>query len=245
MTPKLILDFLNKEGNVLLALSGKSSTPSALSSLLLELDIHLSTDRSSAVVDHFNYDTLSASEKHDVLLLQRPGALRPDTKSFFSGDGILAIPRAAPQALGSASPLLTPILRAPETAYSYNPKESGSVEDPFATGTQLALISAMQARNSARFTVLGSVESLEDKWFDATVQGPDDGEQTTTVNRKFAEQLTAWAFKETGVLKVGKIEHYLSDKDGAIVGDSNPKIYRIKNNVVCAHTLPFAVRLLD
>lgn len=119
------------------------------------------------------------------------------------------------------------------------------MEDPFATGTQLALISAMQARNSARFTVLGSVESLEDKWFDATVQGPDDGEQTTTVNRKFAEQLTAWAFKETGVLKVGKIEHYLSDKDGAIVGDSNPKIYRIKNNVVCAHTLPFAVRLLD
>ncbi|KAL1998683.1 hypothetical protein VTN02DRAFT_5754 [Thermoascus thermophilus] len=231
LTPKLILDFLNKEGNVLLALSGKSPTPSALSSLLLELDIHLSTDRSAVVVDHFNYDTLSASEKHDVLLLRRPGAVRPDTKSFFSGDGILAIPQAAPHTLGSASPLLTPILRAPETAYSYNPKESGPVEDPFATGTQLALISAMQARNSARFTVLGSVGSLEDEWFDATVQGPDDREQTTTVNRKFAEQLTAWAFKETGVLKVGKIEHYLSDKDGAIVGDLNPRIYRIKNNV--------------
>ncbi|KAL2220122.1 Dolichyl-diphosphooligosaccharide--protein glycosyltransferase subunit WBP1 [Thermoascus aurantiacus ATCC 26904] len=231
LSPKLILDFMNKEGNVLLALSGKSSTPSALSSLLLELDIHLSTDRSSVVVDHFKYDTLSASEKHDVLLLQRPGALRPDTKSFFSGEGVLAIPRAAPQTLGSASPLLVPILRAPETAYSYNPKESDSVEDTFATGTQLALVSAMQARNSARFTVLGSVESLENKWFSATVKGPDDEKETTTVNRQFAEQLTAWTFKETGVLKVGRIEHYLSDKDGAPVGDLNPKIYRIKNNI--------------
>lgn len=106
------------------------------------------------------------------------------------------------------------------------------MEDTFATGTQLALVSAMQARNSARFTVLGSVESLENKWFSATVKGPDDEKETTTVNRQFAEQLTAWTFKETGVLKVGRIEHYLSDKDGAPVGDLNPKIYRIKNNIV-------------
>lgn len=233
LTPKVLLDFINNEGNILLALSGKSSVPSAVSSLLLELDIHISPDRSSVVVDHFNYDTLSAPEKHDVLLLPRPGVLRPDVKSFFSGDGVVAIPRPVGQSLGNGSPLLAPILRAPETAYSYNPKDDAvTVEDSFATGSQLALVSTLQARNSARFTILGSAESLEDKWFDATVKGPADKKQTTTVNRDFAKQLSAWTFKETGVLKVGKIEHYLSDKEGAIIGDLNPTIYRIKNDIV-------------
>jgi oligosaccharyltransferase complex subunit beta len=236
LTPKLLLDFVNKEGNILLALSGKSSTPSAISSLLLELDIHISPDRSSVVVDHFNYDILSAAEKHDVLLLPRPAPLRPDVKPFFSGEGVLAFPRPAAQSLGNASPLLASILRAPETAYTYNPKEDAiTVEDSFATGSQLALVSALQARNSARFTVLGSVECLEDKWFSTSVKGPDDKKQVTTANRDFAKQLSAWTFKELGVLKVGKIEHYLSDKEGDIEGEVNPTIYRIKNDVVSVH----------
>lgn len=234
MSPKNIVDFMNKDGNVLLALSGKSTTPSAVSSLLLELDLHLATDRSSVVVDHFNYDTLSAAEKHDVLLLQRPGPLRPDTKAFFDGEGVLALPRAAPHTLGDHA-LIAPILRAPATAYSYNPKEDLSAgEDVWATGSQLALVSAMQTRASSRFTLLGSVESLQDKWFSATVKAPGNGKETGTANQEFAKQLTAWTFKETGVLKVGKIEHHLA-KDDLTAEDLNPSIYRIKNETVCTH----------
>ncbi|KAL3468603.1 Dolichyl-diphosphooligosaccharide--protein glycosyltransferase subunit WBP1 [Aspergillus heterothallicus] len=230
LSPKNLVDFINSDGNVLLALSGKSTTPSAVSSLLLEFDLHLPADRSSVAVDHFNYDTLSASEKHDVLVLERPGKLRPDTKAFFGGEGVLAIPSASPHTLGDTS-LLAPILRAPATAYSYNPKEdAGSVEDVFATGSQLALVSAMQARNSARFALLGSVESLQDKWFSATVKAPG-GKEVKTVNQEFAKQLTAWTFKETGVLKVSKIEHHLA-KDDITVEDLNPTIYRVKNETV-------------
>ena len=244
LTPKLILDFTNAGGNVLLSLSAASSTPSAISSLLLELDIHLSPDRTSVVVDHFNYDTTSAAEKHDVLLVPRPGPLRPDVKNFFGGEGILALPRTVGQSLENASPLLAPILKAPETAYSYNPKdEVESMEDPFATGSQLTLISALQARNSARFTVLGSLEMLEDKWFDASVKG-GDGKSVKTVNRDFAKQLTAWTFKEIGVLRVGKISHYeVTDaskkgENSTQVGFQNPGIYRIKNDVVCSSSHP-------
>lgn len=238
LTPKLLLDFINAGGNVLLGLSADSSTPSSISSLLLELDISLSPDRSSVVVDHFNYDTASATEKHDVLLVPRPGPLRPDVKNFLGGDGVLALPKTVGQSLGSASPLLVPILKAPATAYSHNPKEEGeSMEDPFATGSQLTLISAMQARNSARFTVLGSLEMLEDKWFDASVKG-SNGKSTKTVNREFAKQLSAWTFKEVGVLKVGKVSHYeVTDaskkgENNTQVGFQNPGIYRIKNDVV-------------
>ncbi|KAH8701759.1 putative oligosaccharyl transferase subunit [Talaromyces proteolyticus] len=232
LTPKLLLDFVNSEGNILLALSGKSSTASSISSLLLELDIHISPDRSSVVVDHFNYDILSAAEKHDVLLLPRPSPVRAELKPYFSGEGVLAFPRPAGQSLGAASPLLAPIVRAPETAYSYNAKEdAGTVEESFATGSQLALVSTLQARNSARFTVLGSVEALEDKWFSASVQGPKDKKPSKTENREFAKSITAWTFQEIGVLKVGKVEHYLSDKEGNIEGEVNPIIYRIKNDI--------------
>ncbi len=238
MTPKILLDFTNGGGNILLALSANSPTPAAVSSLLLELDIHLSPDRSSIVVDHFNHDVSTAAEKHDVLLVPRPKPLRSDVKNYFGGDGVIAVPRAVGQTLGNDSPLLAPILTAPETAYSYNPKEeSESVEDPFATGGQLALITAMQARNSARFTVLGSLEILQDMWFNASVKGID-GKSKRTVNRDFAKQVSAWTFKETGVLKVGKVDHYeisgfsRKGENSSQVGHLNPAIYRIKNEVV-------------
>lgn len=191
-------------------------------------------------VDHFNYDTVSANEKHDVLLLHPPSALRKDTKNYFAADGLVAFPRAVAQELGASSPLLMPIVRAPDTAYSYNPKEEAeTVEEPFAVGGQISLVSAMQARNSARFTVLGSAEALENVWFNAKVKA-QGGKETQTCNREFAKRLSAWTFMETGVLKVGKVEHHLttisetgSGNDSvAQLGYLNPKIYRIKNDVV-------------
>jgi oligosaccharyltransferase complex subunit beta len=244
LTPKILLDYVNAGGNVLLGLSSEAGTSSAISSLLLEFDISLSPDKSSVVVDHFNYDTVSATEKHDVLLLNRPGPLRPDVEDFFGGSGILAVPKPVGQTLGNDSPLLAPILKAPATAYAYNPKEDvQSVEEVFAAGSQLALISAMQARNSARFTVLGSLEMLQDKWFDASVKLPSEKNEKT-VNREFARQLTEWTFKEVGVLKVWSIHHHevaTSSKDGANttqIGEYNPGIYRIKNDVVSLQRLP-------
>ncbi|KMU74839.1 hypothetical protein CISG_00769 [Coccidioides immitis RMSCC 3703] len=235
LTPKALLDFVNDEGNIILALSGGSPTPSSITSLLLELDISLSPDRAPVVADHFNYDTVSSADFHDTLLISQPGKLRPGVKNYFAGDGIIAFPKSAGQLLGNASPLLAPILQAPETAYSYDAKDiDAPVEDTFAMGSQIALVSAMQARNSARVTVLGSVESLQDKWFSATVKGPKQGKESKTANREFAKQLTAWTFKEIGVVRMRKIQHYLSETattSPALLNDSSPTMYRIKNNV--------------
>lgn len=240
LTPNLLLQFINQRGNILLTLSADSPTPTAISSLLLELDIHLPPDRNSLVLDHFNHDTISSSDKHDVLLLPQPTNLRSDVRNFFGGDGTIAFPRAVAQELGNTSPLLAPILRAKSTAYSYNPKdEVDSVEDPFSTGEQTSLVSSMQARNSARFTVFGSAEALENKWFDAKVQAVG-GKDSKTANEEFAKQVTAWTFQELGVLQVGNVQHHLSSvSEGAVGNDSiaqlgylNPTIYRVKNDVV-------------
>ena len=233
------MDFVNADGNILVGLSAESPTPTAIVSLLLELDIHLPQDRNSVVVDHFNYDTSTAQERHDVLLVQPPKSIRPDVKNYFSGSQPIVAPRAVAQTLGNGSPLLAPILRAPSTAYSYNPKEeTEGVEDLFASGEQIALVSALQARNSARLSVLGSVEMLQDTWFDAKVKS--DGKAVETGNQRFAKQLSAWTFKEVGVLKVGKFQHHLKQGQGKSglnesalsAGELNPTIYRIKNDVV-------------
>jgi oligosaccharyltransferase complex subunit beta len=210
--------------------------------LLLELDIHLPTDRGSALIDHFNYDE-SASEQHDVLLVQPPKPLRKDAKNFFgstigtgkAGDASnrpIAVPHAVGQVLGSASPLLLPILKAPSTAYVANPKEE-SIDDLFASGSQISLVTAHQARNNARITVLGSVEMLQDDYFD----------ESKFSNKLFAEQVSAWTFKELGVLKVGRLQHWLNEgptggvnSSAVSISDLNPTIYRIKNDVACLHT---------
>nr|POF07145.1 dolichyl-diphosphooligosaccharide--protein glycosyltransferase subunit wbp1 [Quercus suber] len=232
LTPNLLVEFVNAGSNILLALSAEQAVPVAISSLLLELDISISPDRSSLTVDHFNYDSKSAADKHDVLVLSSAGLPRQNVKNFFSVDGLIALPRAVGQVLGNASPYLSPILRAPSTAYTYNPKEEAeAIEDPFATGSQLSLVSAFQARNSARFTVLGSAEALEDKWFSASVKLPGDGKKDEkTANQAFAQKLSAWTFKELGVLKVGEVQHYLNEEPSSRP-DLNPSIYRIKNKV--------------
>jgi oligosaccharyltransferase complex subunit beta len=223
LTPNLLLDFLKADGNILLGLSGNSPVPSGIVSLLLELDIHLPADKSSIVVDHFNHDS-SSSEAHDVVLASAPKPLRQDVKNYFASDKPIAVPRAVGQTLGASTPLLVPILRAPSTAYSTNPKDE-SVDELFASGQQLSLVSAHQARNSARLTVLGSVETLQDAWFN-----------TKFGNKEFSKQLSGWTFKELGVIKVGRLEHHLSEapgKDASNQTELNPKIYRIKNDVVC------------
>nr|POF22332.1 dolichyl-diphosphooligosaccharide--protein glycosyltransferase subunit wbp1 [Quercus suber] len=232
LTPNLLVEFVNAGSNILLALSAEKPTPAAISSLLLELDISISPDRSSLTVDHFNYDSQSAAENHDVLVISSPEHPLKNVKNFFSVGGLIALPRAVGQLLGNASPFLAPILRAPSTAYTYNPKEDAeATEDPFATGSQLSLVSAFQARNSARFTVLGSAEALEDKWFSASVKLPGDGKKSEkTANQAFAQKLSAWTFKELGVLKVGEIQHYLNEEPSSNP-ELNPTIYRIKNQV--------------
>ena len=237
LTSKILLEFIGNEGNILLCLSGESATPSSISSLLLEFDITLPPDRLSHTVDHFEYDTLSASEKHDVLVIPPSRAIRPDIKNFFGVDGPIALPRTVAQLLGNASPLLNPVLKASATSYSYCAKEEEALsEDPFATGEQISLVSALQARNSARFTVLGSVEALQNTWLTANVKTPI-GTKIKTKNKEFAARLTEWTFKEVGVLKVGAVRHQLAAKSNASRNKSisslvNPSIYRVKNDVV-------------
>lgn len=233
LTPSHLLNFVKAGGNILVALSSTTPASTSITQLLSELDVTLPAERTGTVVDHFNYDIESAAQAHDVLVLDAPTTLRPAVKDLFAMPGaVLALPRTAGHVLGQ-SKLLTPLLRAPSTAYSYNPKEHFAAVDPdelFAAGQQLVLASALQSENSARVAILGSVEMLQDAWMDAKVVRVG-GSKTKPENREFAKRLTGWAFQETGVLRVNSIEHRMRGQN-----ETNPVIYRIKNDVVSWHS---------
>ncbi|QIW95627.1 hypothetical protein AMS68_001145 [Peltaster fructicola] len=236
LSPNSIVDFVNAGSNVLLGLSGGENTvPAAIASLLLEFDVQLAPERNSVVVDHFNYDLKSSEETHDVILANVHQLKRQDVKNFFSLDGLIAFPRAVGQVLGNASPLLSSVVKGDSTAYIYS-KDSDADDEAFATGSQISLVTAFQGRNSARFTILGSSETLEDKWFGATVQLPAQ-EAVKTSNEAFAAAVSAWTFKELGVLKVNAINHFLNEgvQRGQDTENSalelNPDLYRVKNDV--------------
>lgn len=215
----------------MVALSADTPIPTALNAVFLELDIHFPGERTGLVVDHFNYDISSAADQHDVVLLHPPPDYKPGTKNYFAGSNkdSIAFPRAIGHVLGDG-PQLTPIFKAPRTAYIYNEKDQKEiVDDVFAAGDQLDLVSAFQARNSARFTVVGSAAAFQDQWWDAKVQRPGDKEAVKTWNEQFTRRISGWTFHEIGHLRVNSVEHQCPELGNV----SNPGIYRLGHHAVC------------
>jgi oligosaccharyltransferase complex subunit beta len=232
LTPNILIDFLNARGNIMISQSSSTALPSSLVSLLAELEISLPAERTGLVVDHFAYDVASAAESHDVLLLSPPAPVRPGVKPYFQpeapGNEVIAYPHGSGHILGGGA-LITPILRAGRTAYIYNPKEQQNTIDPdelFAAGSQIGLVTAFQARNSGRLTVVGAAEMLSDEWFSATVK-TTEGKTVPTWNEEFSKRVTGWTFHEIGVLRVNSIKHHLHEEGGKII--PNPTIYRVNN----------------
>jgi oligosaccharyltransferase complex subunit beta len=123
-----------------------------------------------------------------------------------------------------------PILTAARTSYAYDTKEDFVyAQDPWSAGTQMHLVSALQARNNARVTIAGSVDMFSNEFFDLKVKKVGSEKPQKAVNRVFAKNLSEWTFMEKGVVKVVGVRHYLKNETDAEI---NPGMYRIKNDVV-------------
>ncbi|CCX33821.1 Dolichyl-diphosphooligosaccharide--protein glycosyltransferase subunit WBP1 [Pyronema domesticum] len=225
LTPQKLVDFTNKEGNVLVLTSPSGITEQARE-LARELEIDL-PPRDFLAVDHFNYNTLSESEKHDVILIPRP-AKADNSQNYFSGkEGEMIAFRGAGHMLGNR-PLIFPVLSGSRTAYTYDTKEDFSyAEDPWVAGSQMHYVTALQARNNARITVSGSTDMFSDEFFAMEVQAPGSEKKIKTANREFAKEISGWTFQEIGVVKVAEVRHYLANTTEQV----NPIVYRVKNDI--------------
>lgn len=218
MSPQELAKFVDAGGNILLGAS--STAASSIRDFARELDVELG-ERDSLIADHFNYEA-SSDEKHTSILSSR----FTENEFILSKevqDGAPIVYKGVGHSLGN-SHLISPILGASRTSYSYDTKEEfEAAEDPWTAGTQTWLVSGVQARNNARIGISGSVELFSNAAFTIELE---DGK--IAGNQNFARDFTQWIFQERGVLRSFGLGHALANQS---VAEILPTTYRVKNDV--------------
>ncbi|CAD5122423.1 DgyrCDS10851 [Dimorphilus gyrociliatus] len=220
-----ITSFVDNGGNILVAANSNIGEP--IRELATECGIEFDEEK-TAVIDHLNYD-IADSGKHTLIvaksddLINAPlivGSAKPNPL-LFRGVGMVA---------DIDNPLVLGILHASSSAYSHNPDEK--IKDyPHAVGKNTLLISALQARNNARVVFSGSMDFFSDEFFTSSVQNSNGGtRQEKSGNSQLANSISAWVFKERGVLRVGKIFHSL--QENANKNEENPAFYTVLEDIV-------------
>lgn len=161
ITPQTLVEFVKSGGNILLG--GSPTLSDSLRDFAREFSVDFD-DRDTVVIDHFSYNATSTSDTpdHTLIVLDTPSLTK--VKAVVSSLEAPVLYRGIGHKAGS-TPLLTKILSAGFSAYSAenNEEQPADAESTTLVGTGVGLVSALQARNSARVTITGSLELFEDK----------------------------------------------------------------------------------
>lgn len=125
-------------------------------------------DRGQYVIDHFHYDQLIDDGSHTTLIVPLSSIESPfASTSTIQGPPLLY--RGIGHQVGRV-PLLHNLIHAQASAYSYETKiNEAPSEDPTLTGSDIGLVSSMQARNNARISFVGSLDIFSDAFALASV----------------------------------------------------------------------------
>jgi oligosaccharyltransferase complex subunit beta len=172
-------------------------------------------DEGTSAIDHFKYDTkLDTTGKHTVIVCndasQFQASVIPNASRFTSKPVIYS--GLAMNLDRNRNKLLLPILTGSSTSYSYDPDENSSSSEPTLRGRNTVLVGALQARNGARLTFVGSSDLLSDKYMTAQVNTYNvNGESTSAQsgNEQFSNDLIAWSFQDRRILRHRDVEHHL------------------------------------
>ena len=162
-------------------------------------------EEGTLVSDHFNvhkpfddgsHTTIVASNFIDAPIItgENPAPV------LFRGTGI---------SLEKDNDLVLSVLRASDTAYTYGEGRKKQLQT-FLRGNRVTLVSALQARNGARVTVVASPEMLSDSYFDARLE---DGQLAG--NEAFSRNLLLWTFQQRGVLRAQHVHFAKTGEDRA------------------------------
>jgi len=219
LSVEAIVDFVDGNGNVLVA--GSREAADLIRELVTEVGVEMD-EEGAAVIDHLHYD---ANDDGQHTLIAAPSSGLIDSSVMVGeSDSVPLLYRGTGLITDAENPLVLPVLRAPSTAYCYNP--TFSITDyPHATGQNMLLVAALQARNNARVVVSGSLEFFSDAFIMASVQTPQGEVFEKSGNGKVVEALSRWVFREEGVLRVVSVEHHL------VGATEPPAAYTIKEDV--------------
>lgn len=199
ISPLKIANFVDNGGNVLIGLDSRvTDTVRATAS---EFGVETDTEEYS-VIDHFNYDDQLDEGEHTILSYKvnqfysdaRPFLPLNKRDSKTNSDSILF--EGIGMELNKNNNLVAPILSASQTAYSGIPNSIVN-SMPFVLGKDMALISALEAKNNARVLISGSLKFFSDEF--------------ASRNQEYALQLALWAFQRAGVLKLENTRHFITE----------------------------------
>ncbi|KAL1931449.1 hypothetical protein VTP01DRAFT_9591 [Rhizomucor pusillus] len=209
-----LVKFVNDGGNLLVATSKDPS--SAVRELAAEFDVEFDS-AGSTVYDH------AAADENEPDTIQTLNIVAPDS---IIEEGSVTVPilyRGVGLYPGKI-PFLNRVLSAEKTAFTADAySKDAQVEN-------VDLVCAMQARNSARATFVGSLELFSDSFYERKVeQKRPNGTAKRTVqsgNAAFVEELSKWTLQEKSVLKIVSHRHHKANET------EQQSAYRIKDDIV-------------
>ncbi|KAL1919140.1 uncharacterized protein VTP21DRAFT_2522 [Calcarisporiella thermophila] len=233
-----LVDFVKLGGNLLIG--ADPSLTEQLRDFAREFEIEFD-ERDTWAIDHAGYDPRLDEGKHQTLVSNHFG---PNAHTILGADVISGPPvlyKGIAHGLGQGT-LLSPILVAGRTAYSAEVKDEPVEDDVWLTGNGVKLVSAMQARNSARITFAGSLDLFSDRFWKskASHYAADSAlfdkqynmnisesvvEHEQSGNAEFVKELTRWTFQEKGVLKISQVHHHKTEETEQL------SMYRMKDNI--------------
>ncbi|XKL62189.1 hypothetical protein PGB90_002022 [Kerria lacca] len=206
ISKKMILDFIDEGGNVLLATGSKPGV--VLREIAVECGVEVDTPGSSQlgslVIDHFNYDisdpshTLIAVDAVNLIDASIIVGSRNVSPMLYKGIGLL---------VNNSNPLVLKLLSGYSTSYSFDPFANMD-KSPNVMGKDTTLIAGVQTRNNARIVFSGSLDFFSNEAFISSVFKINDKEYPKSSNAEVSINLSKWVFKEIGVISVKSVFHY-------------------------------------
>lgn len=150
-----VLNFIDDGHSVLIA--GSPELSDSVREIARECGVEFE-DEGTFAVDHFNFDKSDFDGDHTLLVADN---LLSNATIVTGTPGAPVLFRGIGHTLEKGNQLLLPVLRASANAYSASEQSDLSSTGK---GQELLLVSALQARNNARVTVVGSLEFFSDKY---------------------------------------------------------------------------------
>jgi oligosaccharyltransferase complex subunit beta len=158
-------EFINKGGNLLVVFNDDFSDTWRKLALDLGLRIH---PRSTKVIDHFNHDV--ATEDGDRTFVLSTNWLG----SIFDSVPAPVLYKGQAMSTRKKSTFSFGLLTASDYGMSGNGKKTVGVES---SGSDTILVGALETRNGARATFVGSSDMFSDEFFNRPVQRAHDGKR--------------------------------------------------------------------
>lgn len=240
LAPQALVDFNKDGGNIVFAYSPAHSD--WLHDLARQYSLEIAP-KGERLVDHFRSVSKLDDGSHSTIAVDGQAAVAANDVVFSAAtrnslrESLLLLGDVSPHLVGS-NPLALPLVSAPST--SYTAKESDGAVSWLGSEADLNIISAFQLKDSSsRVTFIGSKELLTDSLVKASNVKTPSSSTSNTANAALLDDLTAWTFQETGVLKVERRSHYRVRTSPTDVRESYEEpaqggeaaMYRIKDTV--------------